>query len=138
MRWLILLFALVGHYSFSNEPPKPQGAAQKPATEQRGSEQSPIFVKAPSPATQTERDNEAYEKHQKPWNETALANATIALAIITAFLAVFTGFLWKATQKLVRDNEVAIQILDTKIIPRFRMPRTHNGAEDECLKKPNP
>lgn len=101
MRWLLLFFALMVGVVQSKEPPQPNKANKQTATEQRGSEQSPLFVKTSSPTTDAERDHEAYEKDQKPWNETAIAYATIALAFITLALAIFTAFLWKATRRLV-------------------------------------
>jgi hypothetical protein len=104
MRWFLLSLALIVGAAQSQEPPKPKAPQQKSKTEQRGTEQAPVFVKTPSPTTQAERDHEAYEKHQKPWNETALAYATIALCVITLGLAVFTAFLWNSTRKLVRES----------------------------------
>ena len=104
MRWFLLALALVvGAVQSREEPPKPKPAANKSDAEQRGTEQAPIFVKTPGPSTDAERDYETYEKHQKPWNETATAYATIALGVITLALAIFTGFLWNATRKLVSE-----------------------------------
>lgn len=104
MRWILLFLVLVvGVAQSKDEPPKTEGPNQKGATEQRGTEAAPLFVKTPGAATDAERKHEAYEKHEKPWNETALAYATIALAGITLALAVFTALLWCATRKLVID-----------------------------------
>jgi len=103
MRHLLLIAALIYGVAHSQEPQKPKAAEQKATTEQRGTEKSPLFIKTPSPTTQAERDHEAYEKHQKPWNETALAYATIALSFITLALAIFTAFLWRSTSRLVDD-----------------------------------
>lgn len=103
MRWILLALVLALGIAHSQEPPKAEPAYQKSGTEQRSTEQSPLFIKPPRPTTQAERDHEAYEKHQKPWNETALAYATIALAVITFLLAIFTALLWAATYRLVRD-----------------------------------
>src|SRR6266480_3780961 len=98
-----LTLLLIFGFALSQEPPKPKTTQQKSKTEQRGSEKPPLFIKTPSPTTQAERDYETYEKHQKPWNETALAYATIALSVITLALAVFTALLWFATYRLVRE-----------------------------------
>jgi len=102
---LLLLFG----FAQSQEPPKPKAPDQKAKTSQRGSEQSPIFVKTPRPSTQAERDYEAYEKHEKPENERWTTRATVALAGITLGLAIFTALLWNATRKLVTDAKDTAQ-----------------------------
>jgi len=106
MRWILLALALiVGVAQSQQEPPKPKASNHKSNAEQRGSEQSPLFVKTPGPTTQADRDYETYEKNQKPWNETAIAYATIALGTITLGLAIFTALLWNATRKLVAEGQ---------------------------------
>ena len=102
MRWLLLSLALVVGIAQSQEPPKSKTQEKKAKAEQRGTEQAPLFVKTPGPATQAERDSEAYEKHEKTANERIVTYATLALAVITGVLAFFTALLWLATYRLVR------------------------------------
>lgn len=101
--------------AYSNEIPKPKATNQESAAEQRGSEQSPLFVKATSPNTQAERDHEAYEKYEKPANERKITDATIALAWITGILAFFTAALWYATYKLAKDAKTSGETQATKM-----------------------
>ena len=104
MRPLIAIaFLLMVGIVHSQEPPKGNAKQQKAATEQRGTEKAPIFVKTPGPTTQVERDSEHYEKLEKPENERRITSATVALAWITGFLAFFTFGLWIATYRLVKD-----------------------------------
>ena len=106
MRYLIavcLALVLALGIAHSQEPPKGKVKQQKPAAEQRSTEQAPLFEKTPDPTTQAERDYEHYEKFEKPKNERRITNATIALAWITGFLAFFTFGLWIVTYYLVKD-----------------------------------
>ncbi len=103
MRWLLLSLVLIVGVVQSQEQPNPKTQQKKATAEQRGSEQAPLLVKAPSPTTQAERDYVAYEKHEKPANERKMTNATVALAWITGVLAFFTALLWGATYCLVRN-----------------------------------
>ena len=105
-------------YSYSKEPTKPDPAAQQSSAIQRGSEQSPLFVKSLGPTTQDEREYEAYEKREKPTNERKITNATVALAWITLALALFTALLWTTTYCLVRDaKKTAARQLRAYIFP---------------------
>lgn len=109
MRWFLLALALVAGVGQSQEPPKSETAKNKGTSEQRGSEQAPLFVKTPSPSTQDERDYETYEKYEKPANDKKITAATVALAYITFFLALFTAGLWYATYRLVREGKETSQ-----------------------------
>ena len=97
---LAIIFLTGWVSSFSKEPPKQDIATQQGRAEQRGSEQSPLFVKTPGPNTEAEGNYETYEKYEKPENERRITNATVALAWITGALAFFTALLWFATYRL--------------------------------------
>jgi hypothetical protein len=88
--------------------PMPQSsAAQRPATDQRGTDQSPLVVNitaVPSP-TEEERREKADERRDKAESDSWLLRLTGALVAATVALVVATAFLWNATKKLVKGTE---------------------------------
>jgi hypothetical protein len=102
-----LLISICAIGQSNQEAPQAQSGNQNTASEQRGTEKAPIFVKSPGPTSQKEAAYEHYEKEEKPANERRLTYATIALTGITGFLALFTAGLWYATYKLSRDAKDA-------------------------------
>jgi hypothetical protein len=116
---VLLLLVCAGAYSQEPSPGTGQGA-EKPkseakqaktgtAYEQRGSANSPLFVKTlPAPKTEAETNHEHFQYHEKPLLDKWLTYSTIFLSVVTFFLALFTAFLWGSTSKLVRGaNETA-------------------------------
>jgi hypothetical protein len=96
MRSLFIVVSLcIASISYPQVGGKKDG---QPNTEQRGTEEAPVFVKTPSPKTEAERNREHYENVEKPWLDRILMGAT-------GVLALFTAFLWVATQCLVRESK---------------------------------
>lgn len=78
--------------------------AQDAASEQRGTERRPLFIKSlPSPDSEAEARHKEYEHHEKPMLERFMGWGTLALSIFTFILFVFTGLLWWVTLQLSKD-----------------------------------
>ena len=85
------------------EAPQAKSGNQDAATEKRGAESTPGFVKSSSQTSERDATYERYEKEEKPANERRVTSATVALAWITGLLALFTALLWYATYRLSAD-----------------------------------
>jgi hypothetical protein len=119
MKIVLLCFVLLmsGVCTAASNPPPPSSwegiqkqnskaaqAAQNPTSEQKGTEQNPIFVKSlPSPQSESDTRHKEYEHHEKPTLERFMGWGTLALAIFTGLLFVFTAGLWWVTYRLSRD-----------------------------------
>ena len=106
--------------SKSNKRPQSQTAKQdQPAkTDERGTEQSPLFVKViPAQEDQQKAQTSSTKQDEKPrgnwwppgeWSpEWAMADFTVLLVFVTTILAIFTGGLWSATVKLAKDARLS-------------------------------
>src|SRR5438067_13134509 len=75
-----------------------------PAAEERGTDKNPVAVKVlPSPDAEAQAAKQEEYRKEKAKEDRWLTNATVAVAIVTAFLAIFTAYLWRTTSTLVRD-----------------------------------
>jgi len=119
MKVVLLCLALVlsGACTAASNPPHPSSgesiqkqdskaaqAAQNPASEQKGTERNPIFVKSlPSPQSESDTRHKEYEHHEKPTLERLMGWGTLALAVFTCLLFMFTALLWWVTYRLSND-----------------------------------
>ena len=91
-------------------PQEPQVQSQKSQQttfqEKRGTHQSPLVIEIlPAKDADEKTRHERESENKKVFNDTIMAGATVALAVITSFLAIFTWKLWRATGKLVESGE---------------------------------
>ena len=113
IRWLLLGLALVvggaqsqGQESVEKNKANSSQNKQRAATDQRGTEKSPLVIKGfPVEKTEEQTEYEHYEHTEKPINERLAAWSTAALVAVTAALAFFTYFLWGATKDLVERTD---------------------------------
>lgn len=109
---IALLFSVGLVFAASNPPSKKPIAHTDSSTQnanpnQRGTEQSPLFVniKTVPEFTQIERNEKAAEKYEKSQSDWWLIKLTGALVGVTLLLVVVTGFLWSTTKRLVQGAE---------------------------------
>ena len=81
---------------------KPPAQTKQAISQQRGSPESPVFVKA-IPGEPSKQARDAERAHAE--NEKRIADGTIALAILTGLLFLATGILACFTWKLWRDTK---------------------------------
>ena len=105
-RWIILsLVFSIGIANSQEQPPRnpnPKKVTQQDATDNRGTEKSPLVVKTLSPEKSTERiQEERTREHEKANREERLVFWTLALAILTGVLASVAGAqLWMFFRQL--------------------------------------
>lgn len=106
-RKLLFLF-IIALSSFSQDyKNKPQQPKQTPASNQRGTEQSPLFVKTIlTPKTQEETERDEADRKEKSANDRHAMQLTVALAVI-AFLQflVYAYQSWKLKQTVKAAGE---------------------------------
>lgn len=118
MRWLLLVLMLAGGSAWSGDPQLPARNVgnQQAKTEQRGTENAPIFVKGDVTTKQDkkESDRDAKERELKAGIDAASLKYTLWLAILTGcmfFAAAFQVglFVWQLTlmRIAVRDGTIA-------------------------------
>lgn len=113
MRFVFILVLVL-----SQGPPSAQtqrehaGTQQQTGPNQRGTPQSPAFVKlVPPDSSEAQRGKTAKEKTDRADSEWRIATATVALAVFTfllaigtSVLAVFTYNLWRATKDAAAEQ----------------------------------
>lgn len=118
MRWLLLVLMLTAGSAWSGDPqvPKRNAGSQQAKTEQRGSENAPVFVRGDVITKQdkAESDRDAKDRELKAGIDAALVKYTLWAAILTGCMffaaALQVGlFVWQLTlmRIAVRDGTIA-------------------------------
>ncbi len=138
MRWaLFILLMAFAFPCYSQEQPSQKGAkAHNPAaSDQRGTQQSPLIVEiAPSPDADKIAEKQETQEAEKSKNDTLIANATAALAAITLFLAFYTARLWKATVELGRDAKNTSERQSREMQESIAVARQSADAAEQAIK----
>src|SRR5260221_3446711 len=107
MRWFlfILIFAFGNAWTTEPQHQQPNSRKQQAKNEQRGAEQSPVFINGEVTVKKDkqEAESDANERKLKAQVDADLTRYTKYLAEFTFFVFVFTAFLWIATYRLSRD-----------------------------------
>lgn len=97
-----------GGKSIQQQNAKPSQPTHNPASEQRGTEQQPIFIKSlAGPESESDARHKEYEHHEKPTLERYMGYGTLALAFFTCALFIFTALLWRVTLQLSKDAKTS-------------------------------
>jgi hypothetical protein len=120
----------------ANQKPQPQPKQSKQhaqsASDRRGSENDPLFIKVIPPLTAEQRSVE-HTDHPNDYTspEWALVWVTIILAVITAILAAYTAKLWGATKALAEDTK---RTAERQAVEMKQSLRISEDAADAAMK----
>ncbi len=139
MRWVVALLLLSGvAFAQSSEPPasgEPPSAqaTQQPATDQRGTEQSPLSVKIipaddadkKAAAEKHEREDKSQIERKLAFETQRVADYTLWIAAFTFLVVIVTGFLGYATWSAAKAARAAAEH-----IPRVERAYLFVGPDD--------